>query len=238
MKTIFALTLKAATRNPFLLFWSILLPVGGTVGLGLYVGKTGYPLRITTGMMAVGVLFYAFTTTVFTVLGQRRRGVYNLLRVTPLPMWRYLCALSASWTLVSLLSALLTLTAGVVAFRLKVSMLSVLMAALVTLPAALGYVLLSVFASSYCRTEANASMLSNLTTMPLLFLSDAFYSLKASPSWLKVIAQFNPFQWFVDGLRSSLSLEAGTWLIRTGLLVALLLIALPLAVRTFRFADA
>jgi len=37
MKTIFKLTMKFAYRDPFMLFWSILLPIGGLIGLGLYV---------------------------------------------------------------------------------------------------------------------------------------------------------------------------------------------------------
>ncbi|MNC31781.1 hypothetical protein D3C75_801140 [compost metagenome] len=173
MKTIFLLTLKAAPRDPYLLFWSILLPVGGTIGLGLLIGQPEYPLRIMTGMMAVGMLFYAFSTTSFAILGQRRRGVYNPLRVTPMPLWRYICGVSGAWTLISLSCGLLVLGAGTIFFQLGI-------------PA---------------------------------------------------FARFNPFQWFLDGLRGALSLDPGIWLVSLGLLLILLLAALALAVRTFRFSD-
>jgi len=100
-----------------------------------------------TGMMATGILFYAFTTTVFAILGQRRRGVYSLLRVTPMPLRQYICGVSGAWTLVSLLCALLVLAAGTLVFHLDVSALSILMLLPVGLLAALGYVLLSFFAA-------------------------------------------------------------------------------------------
>lgn len=145
MKTIFGLTLKSAGRDPFLLFWSILLPVGGTIGLGLLIKQTEYPLHIMTGMMAMGVLFYAFSTTAFAILSQRKRGVYSLLRATPMPIWQYICGVSGAWTLVSLLCALLVLIAGTLVFRLDVFILSILMLLPVLLCAALGYVLLSFF---------------------------------------------------------------------------------------------
>ncbi len=57
MKTIFKLTLKSAGRDPFLFFWSILLPVGGAIGLGMLIKSSEYPQHILTGMMAVSILF-------------------------------------------------------------------------------------------------------------------------------------------------------------------------------------
>lgn len=237
MKTIFALTLKAAARDPYLLFWSILLPVGGTIGLGLLIGRPEYPLHIMTGMMAVSMLFYAFSTTSFAILGQRRRGVYNLLRVTPMPLWQYICGVSGAWTLVSLVCGLLVLGTGTIAFQLNIRLLSLLMLLPSGLLAALGYVLLSFFASSFCRTEAHASMVTNVAVMPLFFISDGFYALAKAPAWLQTASRFNPFQWFLNGLRSALALDPGPWLASLGLLVLLLAAALALAVRTFRFSD-
>ncbi len=237
MKTILGLTLKATSRDPFLLFWSILLPVGGTVGLGLFIKQVGYPLRIMTGMMAVGVLFYAFTTTAFTILGQRSRGVYSLLRVTPMPLWQYISGVSGAWTLVSFLCAMLVFVAGKIVFQLDVSELSILLLLPVVLLAALGYVFLSFFVSSMCRTEAHVSMATNVASMLLLFCSDAFYALDRAPVWLQTITRFNPFQWFIDGLRNAFALNVGGWLISTGLLLTVLIIALLLAVQTFKYTD-
>ena len=238
MKTIFGLTLKAAVRDPFLLFWSIILPIGGTVSLGLFIKQPGYPLRIMIGMMAAGVLFYAFTTTAFAILSQRRRGVYNLLHVTPMPLWEYICSVSGAWTLVSLLCSMLVLVVGILTFKLGIIAVSILMLLPIVLVAAIGYVLLSFFVSSLCKTEAHASIVTNIVAMPLLFCSDAFYGLEKAPVWLRTITHLNPFQWFVNGLRSSLSQDVSAWLVSMGLLLLILTITLILAVRTFKFADA
>lgn len=237
MKTIFGLTFKSAVHDPFLLFWSIFLPVGGAVALGVLIRQKGYPLQIMTGMMATGILFYAFTTTAFTILGQRRRGVYSLLRITPMSLWQYICGVSGAWTLVSVLCALLVLVVGIIVFQLDVSAASILMLIPVMLLAALGYVFLSFVVSAFCRTQAQASMVTNIVTMPLIFCSDAYYALDRAPAWLQTIARFNPFQLFIDGLRSSLFLHVGEWLISIGLLLIIFIFALLLAVRTFRFTD-
>lgn len=235
MKTIFGLTLKSAIRDPFLLFWSIFLPIVGSVSLGLFIKQTGYSQRIVIGMMAAGVLFYAFTTTAFTILSQRRRGVYNLLHVTPMPLWEYICSVSGAWTVISFLCAMLVLMVGKLIFKFDLYAISILMLLPVVLIAAIGYVLLSFFVSSLCKTETHVSMVTNLVAMPLLFCSDAFYGLEKAPISLRTITYFNPFQWFVNGLRSSMSLNVNTWLVSTGLLLFIMVIALILAVRTFKF---
>ena len=75
MNTIFSLSLKSAAREPFLLFWSILMPIGGTLILGFLVGNSDYTISITTGMMAMGILFYAFTTIIILCI------IFTLKRV-------------------------------------------------------------------------------------------------------------------------------------------------------------
>lgn len=237
MAIIFRLVLKSALRDPYLLFWSILLPVGGTLALGYFVDLSDYPMRIATGMMAMAVLFYALTTTIYAVLAQRRRGVYRLLRITPMPLWQYICSVSGAWTLIALVCAWLVWGAGSLMFQLPFAWGSFGLLTLTVLVAALGYVFASFFVSSLCRSEAHASMISNFILLPLLFGSEAFYSLHHAPYWIQTVSRLNPFQWFVDGLRSSLEGNVGDWLLRMGCLLAVMLIALLAAVRTFKFSE-
>ena len=238
MNTIFSLSMKAATREPFLLFWSILLPIAGTVGLGLLIRQPDYAMQITTGMMAMGILFYAFTTTVFSVLSQRKRGVYKLLRVTPMSLWRYLFSVSSAWVIISLLCAMLVLGVGSVVFGFALSIASTAMMGIVAVLGACGYVFFSFFISALCKTEAQASITANLITMPLLLCSDAFYSLEGAPSWVQILNYLNPFQWFVNGLRSGFLYDQKGWGISVVVLLILIAMTLFLAVRSFRFDEA
>lgn len=237
MKKIFGLTFKAALRDPYLLFWSILLPVGGCILLGVFIKVPEYPARILTGMMAVSVLFFALVTVAFYTLAQRRRGVYNLLRVTPSPLWQYISAVSGAWTVVSVLCSLLVLAIGGLVFGITISAASVLLLLPILLAATIGYVFLSFLVSSLSKNEGHVNIISNLIILPLMFCSDAFYSLEQAPNALKIISRFNPFQWFINGLRSALAADITGWLVDLGLLAVLLLVALGLAIRTFRFSD-
>ncbi|KNZ41300.1 ABC transporter permease [Acetobacterium bakii] len=238
MNTVFNLSLRSAAREPFLLFWSIIMPIAGTIGLGMLIHQPGYALQITTGMMATGILFYAFTTTVFSVLAQRKRGVYKLLRVTPMPLWRYILSVSGAWILVSLLCAGLVLAVGSIVFDFRLSILSVLMMGMVCVLGAGGYVFLSFFISGLCKSEAQASIATNLITLPFLLCSSAFYSLESAPQWVQLISAFNPFQWFVNGLRTGFLMDVTGWLASIGVLLLILLITLFLAVKSFGFSEA
>lgn len=237
MNTIFALTLKSATRDPFLLFWSILLPVGGTIGLGMLIKSPEYPLHILTGMMAVSILFYSFMTTAYSILSQRRRGVYNLLRVTPMSLWQYVCSISGAWALTALGCGILVLASGVIVLHLDISILSVVVMLPVIIIATIGYVFLSFFVAGLSRTEGNVSMITNILSLPLLFCSNAFYALDRAPGWIQVLSRFNPFQWFINGLRSSLSLGWQEYFISICLLTGAAIAALLLALKTFKYTD-
>lgn len=237
MNTIFSLSLKSAAREPFLLFWSILVPIGGTLVLGFLVGTSDYAINITTGMMATGILFYAFTTTVFSLLGQRRRGVYQLLKVTPMPLSRYIISVSGAWTLVSLICAMLVLMVGGIFFHLDLALASVLKMGTVCVLGAMGYVFFSFFVSGLFQTEAQTSIATNLIAMPLLLGSDAFYSLEAAPDWIKTVILLNPFQWLLNGLRSGFNSNNRDWAISAITLLIFLGIALFLAVRSFKSSD-
>ncbi len=237
MNTLFTLSLKSASREPFLLFWSIFMPIAGTLILGYLIHDPHYSLRITTGMMAMGILFYAFTTTVFTLFSQRRRGVYQLLKVTPLPLVRYIISLSGAGTIISLSCGLVVLIIGSIAFQISLSWPSLIMIMIVCLLGAMGYLFLSFFISSLCKTEAQASIITNLISMPLLLSSDAFYSLDGAPAIVLAIRSLNPFQWFLNGLRSSLMVNPLTWGYSLLALTLFFAITLTLAIWSFTFTD-
>ena len=87
MKSIISITMKSALRDPFLILWSVVLPIGGSIILGYLIDIQGYPVYIMTGMTATGIFFYSLITTSYAIMAHRRRGVYKLLRVTPMKLW-------------------------------------------------------------------------------------------------------------------------------------------------------
>ncbi len=237
MKTIFALTLKSALRDPFLLFWSLILPIGGSVLLGYFINVEEYPLHIMTGMIAASILFYSLVTTAYSIMAHRRRGVYNLLLVTPMKLWQYIVSLSSAWTLIAVISGLIVMAVCCSVFVITISFWSILLIVPVLFLSAIGFVFISFFVSSLAKNEGQMSIITNILLMPMLFCSDAFYSLVKAPGFLLIVSKFNPFQWFVEGVRNAFAVNLSNYAQNMGFLILFFLIALALAIKTFRYSD-
>lgn len=237
MKTIFRLTLKSSTRDPFLLFWSIILPIGASTALGIFMNSPKYTLNILTGMVAVSILFYSFITTSFSILSQRRRGVYNLLKITPMSLSKYIFSTSSAWTLISLLCGIMVLIVGIIVFKLNISIISFIALIPVIVIGTISYVFFGFFIASLSKSESNVSIITNIITLPLLLSSTAFYSLENAPLWVKTINSINPFQWFISGLRNALTLDIASYFTSILLLIILCTVALLISVETFKYTS-
>ena len=237
MKTIFKLTMKKAIRDPFLIFWSIFFPLVIVISLGLFFKMESYTVHILTAMSCVSVLAYSFMTTSFNVLSQRRRGVYNLLKVTPLPLYKYIISLSCAWVIISIISCLFVFLVCALFFKVEFSFVSILLFLPVIILASLLYIFISFFVSSLVKNNETASILYNIILMASMFLSDGYYSLYNAPNIVKILSKLNIFQYFLNAFRGAFYFDFHAYFIGIAVLLVCLIIALMLAVNTFRYAD-
>lgn len=237
MKTIFKLTIKKAIRDPFLIFWSIFFPIVTIIALGILFNTESYTIHILTAMTCVSVLAYSFMTTSFNVLSQRRRGVYNLLKVTPLPLYKYIISSSCAWVMISIISSLFVFIFCALFFKLEFSFVSILLFLPIIIAASLVYIFISFFVSSLVKNNETASILYNIILMGSMFLSDGYYSLYNAPSIVKFLSRLNIFQYFLNAVRGAYYFDFQSYFIGLAVLLACLIIALILAVNTFRYVD-
>lgn len=237
MKTIFKLTIKKAIRDPFLIFWSIFFPIVTIIALGILFNTESYTIHILTAMTCVSVLAYSFMTTSFNVLSQRRRGVYNLLKVTPLPLYKYIISSSCAWVMISIISSLFVFISCALFFKLEFSFVSIFLFLPIIIAASLVYIFISFFVSSLVKNNETASILYNIILMGSMFLSDGYYSLYNAPSVVKFLSRLNIFQYFLNAVRGAYYFDFQSYFIGLAVLLACLIIALILAVNTFRYVD-
>lgn len=237
MKTIFKLTIKKAIRDPFLIFWSIFFPIVTIIALGILFNTESYTIHILTAMTCVSVLAYSFMTTSFNVLSQRRRGVYNLLKVTPLPLYKYIISSSCAWVMISIISSLFVFISCALFFKLEFSFVSILLFLPIIIAASLVYIFISFFVSSLVKNNETASILYNIILMGSMFLSDGYYSLYNAPSVVNFLSRLNIFQYFLNAVRGAYYFDFQSYFIGLAVLLACLIIALILAVNTFRYVD-
>ena len=235
MMTIFRIFLKNAVRDVYLLFWSILLPLGMLIGLGLYFNTPEYHVRLLAGVIGTSALFWALETTVFYILKQRNRGVYKLLRVTPMKIFSFIIALTLAWTVVSLAVATILLIGGLVLFGIRMQFGNLLIFYVTLVTATICFTLISFVVANISKNEGQASIYSNIFAMPMLFLSSAFYSLDTAPTWIKTLSRLNPFSHFVSGLHSTIVFDLRGAAANLFILLAFGVLALIAAILTFRW---
>ncbi|RLG44308.1 MAG: ABC transporter, partial [Thermoproteota archaeon] len=58
---------------------------------------------------------------------------------------------------------------------------------------------------SKMRSMEGFQLINTFLSMPILFLSGAFYPIQTMPNWMKAIAMMNPLTYGVDGARIALT---------------------------------
>ncbi len=93
---------------------------------------------------------------------------------------------------------------------------------------------LSMVIASLVRSREQFMGLGQLVTLPLLFASNALYSVEIMPGWLQVVARFNPLTYLVEMLRQLLvGVGPNRLLLDAGVLVGGIVVTVAIASRTF-----
>lgn len=228
--------LVGALRDRISLFWSIIFPVGLLVGLGIAFPAPAYRQQLAAGTVALSALFFSLNGIAFEALNQRNRGVYKLLRATPFRTWAFICSLTAARSLVALASIAGVLIAGALLFGVTLPWRSLLPLVPALSLAILCFTFLGMFVGNLAQREEQVNIIANLIEIPILFASEAFYSLADAPGWLKAMSHYLPLDYLLHAVRAALAgEEAGAFLVPVLALFGFTAVALGLAVATFRW---
>ncbi|HEY7222156.1 MAG TPA: ABC transporter permease [Micromonosporaceae bacterium] len=170
----------------------------------------------------------------FSLIAELRAGIIERSRVTPVSRLALLLGRSLRDT-VSLLAQAVLITVLALGFGLRVHLgyllLAFLMLALITLmTSSLSYAVALIL-----RSEDALAPLMNTIFQPVLLLSGILLPLTFAPSWLRRVAQWNPFSWAVDGTRALFAGDIGNAKVWQGLLIVgvLTVVSVFLAARKF-----
>jgi len=235
MKAIFVLNLKSSIKDMYLLFWSILMPFAAIIALKIFIPS--YAGNYVEGIIAVSVFFYSFMTTAFIALSQRKRGVYNLLHATPLPLWKYIVSISSAWAIIAIILSYIVLLFAIVINQLNFSFNVFLFMTPIILIASLSFVFLSFIISSLVKNEGHLSMTANVLMIPLILCSNAFFTMEKAPNLIQYISLANPFEWFLNGIKAAFLNNFSTWGESLLLLLGCFALALIVSLKTFKYSD-
>jgi ABC-2 type transport system permease protein len=235
MLTTFRTLLRGALRDRTSLFFAIVFPVGILLVLGFVFTSPDYRRQLLAGMLAISVLFFSLNGIAFESLFQRNSGVYKLLRATPYKTITFITNLTASRGVVALISCVLVAIVGVLTFGIALSWISVLLLIPVMVVGILCFTFLGLTISNLVQNENQVAMLSNIVTLPMIFTSATFYNLSNAPSWVTTIGHVLPFSYLIDAEHAAFAGNAGGVVFPMLILFGFTLIAMLLALVTFRW---
>ncbi len=171
------------------------------------VVSVNYLTFMTAGVMAMTALF----TCLFGGMGilfDRNWGIMKEMLASPMNSYHIQLGVGLGGVTKSLIQVCLILVFGLVLgvdFFAGKSALEVLVsvAGIVAFIAVFsaGFIFLSATFAMRVESMESVQAIMTLLTMPLMFSSNALYSIDSFPTWLQVISSVNPLTYLVNGIR-------------------------------------
>jgi ABC-2 type transport system permease protein len=137
-------------------------------------------------------------TTVFPRLKQR--GVLRRYQITTLKVWQYFTANVISNSVAGLIAVAIMFIVALTVFNLNMRGDYLSLIAIVMLGATLLFGI-GLAIGGWAKNENQAAPLSQLVTLPMMFLSGVFFPTFLMPDWLQTITKYIPLTPIVDGIR-------------------------------------
>ncbi|HZP96212.1 MAG TPA: ABC transporter permease [Candidatus Limnocylindria bacterium] len=190
---------------------------------------------LTPGILGMTIMQLGISSVAFAFVVDRQRGVIRRIMATPISRRNFLAAHVLERLILAVLQVLILLGVAVLMFKVQV-VGSILVLLVVTVLGAMLFLSLGFAVTGLVATENAAAPVTQLVTLPQMFLSGVFFSRDAAPAFLKPIADVLPLTYLNDALRSVSTGGAGLGDIGPQILglVAWIVVSFVLAFRFFR----
>jgi ABC-2 type transport system permease protein len=240
---------RAQLRNPPVVFFGLLLPVIFLLIFAAIFGNAQIPYAGRTipmtayyvpGIVALGLVSTTYVNLAISLTVQREKGLLKRLRSTPMPPGIFMfgrVVLQIGFAF--LITAVLVLI-GWIAFGVTVSAAALPDIALVLVISAASFAMLGIAMSAFIPNEDSAPAITNVTVLPLYFISGVFFPLTDAPGWMTTIAGIFPIRHLAEALLAAFD-PAGTGPVIDGPALAIVagwgILGLILALRFFRWSP-
>jgi ABC-2 type transport system permease protein len=196
--------LLSFSRNPAAAFFTFVFPLMFLViftvvftsddGIPVPGGKVNNATFYVPGIIALSLVNACYTNIAMTVSIQREKGILKRVHGTPLPSVSYFAGRILQSIAVAMILVGIVLAFGVIFYSvdLPTDKLPAFLLALVVGAGALCALGMSV--STIVPNEDAAPPVVNGTVLPLLFISDVFFSTQNAPDWLTTFASIFPLR--------------------------------------------
>ena len=233
-------------RNSQSRYFTLLLPIVFLVIFAaIFTGTTvveGHTIKLTTfyvpGIMTLGIISACYVNLTQAVVAQRESGELKRLRGTPLPAGFVISSRATVGVVVAIVMSALLLAIGDLAYGVSIppALLGLILAIVV---GAAAFACIAFAVSTQIRSAESSAPATNLTVLPLYFISGVFVPDEKIPKFLHDIAEVFPIYHLANALRHPFVEPHGTAISGGDLLVLAIwgIGALLLAARFFRWSP-
>jgi ABC-2 type transport system permease protein len=245
---VFSRSMRLSLRNPVWVVIGLTQPVLYLALFGPLLQKVvqatpGLPAGDAWQIFVPGLLvqlgIFGASFVGFGLIAEYRAGVIERMRVTPAHRTALLLGRVLRDVVVLLVQGSL-LTVVAVPFGLRAPVGGVLLALLVVGLLGAAFSSLSYAAALTLKSEDALAPLLNGIAVPVLLLSGILLPMSLAPTWLRTLADLNPLEHVVDGVRAAFRGDIATSTSLWGLVATagLVLVGLLVGTRTFRRESA
>jgi ABC-2 type transport system permease protein len=205
-------------RTPVSAFFTLVLPL---IMLVLFVTLFGNDdIESTTfGEVRVAQFYtpalavFSAASATYTNIGinlsvRRDLGILKRVRGTPIPPWVYLGGVVMSAVWLALVATVLMVGTGVLAYDVNIELAKLPAMILAFVVGSATFAMLGVALTAVAPNSAAAQSLTQVTLLPIAFVSDVFISLGGesdTPRWLEVIGDIFPLKHWVAAFGEPMS---------------------------------
>lgn len=243
----FRIDLLRFWRNPQSRYFTVLLPIVFLlIFAAIFKGTTiveGQTIKLTTfyvpGIMTLGIISATYVNLTQAVVTQRESGELKRVRGTPLPASFVIASRAGVGVIVAVVMSALLLMIGDLAYGVAVPAAWPALLLSVAVGAA-AFACIAFAVSTQIHDAESAAPATNLTVLPLYFISGVFVPDHQIPKFLRDIAEAFPIYHLAKALRHPFVQSHGAAISGVDLLVLAVwgIGALLLAARLFRWAPA
>jgi ABC-2 type transport system permease protein len=159
---------------------------------------TKYIDFLVPGLIGFAILISPMFSLVNISSEYKRIKLFKQLSLTPLTKMEWLASKVLFYILLSSVSFLLMTAVGVVAFHAHVALSLWLIPFLVLGP--MFFASLGMLVGTISKSTETASVVGNVITFPMMFLSGTFFPISLMPTYLRTVAHVLPLFYIIDGL--------------------------------------
>lgn len=152
------------------------------------------------GLIGLVILTSPMFSMVFVVSSYKKEKIFRQLSLTPLTKSEWFISKFIWYLIISALSAIEIMAVGYFLFHTHVT-LTLLMIPFIVLGVFM-FTCLGILAGSSSKSEESASVVGNIITFPMMFLSGTFFPVEIMPGWLQTVAHVLPLYYIINGLNS------------------------------------